>query len=213
MEITEVRIKLMEESEDRLRAFCSITIDHCFVVRDLKIIEGTSGPFVAMPSRKLTGRCGRCGYKNHLRSNYCNQCGTKMRGNEAREVEGSPNKLYADIAHPIRQSCRDLIQDAVVREYELELQRAKLPGYVSRYDDDYLETAVESAESHATPKIPPPHFGKSSERPVDAIAGEKAQVEPPHLERPLGGKSDVENITTDRPNGFGAGILDPLDDR
>ncbi len=61
MEITEVRIKLMEDSEDRLRAFCSITFDHSFVVRDLKIIEGTTAPFVAMPSRKLTGRCGKCG--------------------------------------------------------------------------------------------------------------------------------------------------------
>ncbi len=141
MEITEVRIKLMEDSEDRLRAFCSITFDHCFVIRDLKIIEGTSGPFVAMPSRKLTGRCNRCGCKNHLRSNYCNQCGSKLRGGgEPREVEGAPNKLYADIAHPIKQSCRDQIQEAVVLEYAQELQRAKLPGYVSRYDDDYLET-------------------------------------------------------------------------
>ena len=40
MEITEVRIKLMEDSDDRLRAFCSITLDDCFVIRDLKIIEG-----------------------------------------------------------------------------------------------------------------------------------------------------------------------------
>jgi stage V sporulation protein G len=56
MDITEVRIKLMEESEDRLRAFCSITFDQAFVVRDLKIIEGTNGPFVAMPSRKMTAR-------------------------------------------------------------------------------------------------------------------------------------------------------------
>ena len=61
MEITEVRIKLMEDSEDRLRAFCSITFDHSFVVRDLKIIEGANGPFVAMPSRKMSARCGRCG--------------------------------------------------------------------------------------------------------------------------------------------------------
>ena len=53
MQITEVRIKLMEDSDDRLQGFCSITFDNCFVVRDLKIIEGTSGPFVAMPSRKL----------------------------------------------------------------------------------------------------------------------------------------------------------------
>ena len=59
MDITEVRIKLMEDAGDRLRAFCSITFDDCFVVRDLKIIEGASGPFVAMPSRKLTSQCPR----------------------------------------------------------------------------------------------------------------------------------------------------------
>ena len=61
MDITEVRIKLMEDSDDRLQAFCSITIDDCFVIRDLKIIEGSSGPFVAMPSRKLTSHCPQCG--------------------------------------------------------------------------------------------------------------------------------------------------------
>lgn len=140
MEITEVRIKLMEDSEDRLRAFCSITIDHCFVVRDLKIIEGASGPFVAMPSRKLTSRCHRCGHKNYLRTAFCSHCGVKLRASqEVREEEGPANKLYADIAHPINQSCRDLIQKAVLQEYQLELERAKLPGYRSRYDEAYVE--------------------------------------------------------------------------
>ena len=60
MEITEVRIKLMEDnsgSNERLQAFCSITFDDMFVIRDLKIIEGAKGFFVAMPSRKLTDRC------------------------------------------------------------------------------------------------------------------------------------------------------------
>ncbi|MFO1093344.1 MAG: SpoVG family protein [Planctomycetaceae bacterium] len=57
MEITEVRIKLADEVRERLHAFCSITLDGCFVIRDLKIIEGARGPFVAMPSRKLTDRC------------------------------------------------------------------------------------------------------------------------------------------------------------
>ncbi|MDA7980024.1 MAG: SpoVG family protein, partial [Pirellulales bacterium] len=71
MQITEVRVKLMDASSDRLRAFCSITIDNAFVVRDLKIIDGASGPFVAMPSRKLTGHCDHCGSKNHLRANFC----------------------------------------------------------------------------------------------------------------------------------------------
>ena len=50
MEITEV--KVFPVNEDRLKAYVSITIDDCFVIRDLKIIEGTSGLFVAMPSKK-----------------------------------------------------------------------------------------------------------------------------------------------------------------
>jgi stage V sporulation protein G len=66
--ITEVRIKLVAENNERLMAFCSLTLDNAFVIRDLKIIEGTKGLFVAMPSRKLTDRCGRCGCKNHLRA-------------------------------------------------------------------------------------------------------------------------------------------------
>lgn len=152
MEITEVRIKLMEESEDRLRAFCSITIDQCFVVRDLKIIEGTHGPFVAMPSRKMSARCGRCGNKNHLRSQYCNQCGARLKGiQDLRDVEGgNPNKLYADIAHPINQTCRDLIQSSVIGEYLLELERAKEPGYRSRYDEEYSEANAPNVPSNVT---------------------------------------------------------------
>ncbi|MFM8187073.1 MAG: septation protein SpoVG family protein [Pirellula sp.] len=163
MDITEVRIKLMEESEDRLRAFCSITFDHAFVVRDLKIIEGTHGPFVAMPSRKMTARCGRCGSKNHMRSNYCNQCGKRLRGDQdLHDIEGASNKLYADIAHPINQACRDLIQQAVIREYQLELERAKQPGYVSRYDEEYLEyiphpPVLPSTRNSQSP-IPRPHL-------------------------------------------------------
>ena len=59
MEITEVRIKLMEDSDDRLQAFCSITFDDAFVVRDLKIIEGTSGPFVASPRARIRSEMSR----------------------------------------------------------------------------------------------------------------------------------------------------------
>ena len=51
MEITEVRIRPVEDIE-RLKAYVSITLDHCFVVRDLKIIDGDEGLFVAMPSRR-----------------------------------------------------------------------------------------------------------------------------------------------------------------
>jgi stage V sporulation protein G len=50
VEITEVRITLRDE--DKLKAFASITIDNCFVVRGLKVINGTQGYFVSMPSRR-----------------------------------------------------------------------------------------------------------------------------------------------------------------
>jgi stage V sporulation protein G len=50
MEVTEVRVFPVEE--DRLKAYATITFDSCFLVRDLKIIMGHKGLFVAMPSKK-----------------------------------------------------------------------------------------------------------------------------------------------------------------
>lgn len=163
MEITEIRIKLMESSEDRLRAFCSITIDGSFVVRDLKIIDGTNGPFVAMPSRKLTGHCNRCHHKNHLRANYCNHCGAKLSFANDGGFD-SPHKLYADVAHPINSECRELIQNAVIEEFDAELKRCQQPGYRSRYDDDFVDAGedVEAALFDGPHSTPPP---KASVRP------------------------------------------------
>ncbi len=146
MEITEVRIKLMEDTDDRLQGFCSITFDDCFVVRDLKIIEGASGPFVAMPSRKLTAHCPKCGCKNHLRAGFCNQCGLRLKEDQTVKDQEGRAKLYADIAHPINSACREMIQERVIAEYRAEQERAKQPGYVSRYDD-YYEFEAERAQS------------------------------------------------------------------
>lgn len=135
MEITEVRIKLMEDPQERLQAFCSITFDHCFVIRDLKIIEGTRGSFVAMPSRKLTDRCPCCGTKNQLRACFCSQCGAKLNDDRAsRDTEGR-SRLYADIAHPINARCREQIQARVMQAFAEEQVKATLPGYVCTYDD------------------------------------------------------------------------------
>jgi stage V sporulation protein G len=50
MKITEV--KVFPVNEERLKAYVTITIENCFVVRDLKIIKGHEGLFVAMPSKK-----------------------------------------------------------------------------------------------------------------------------------------------------------------
>jgi stage V sporulation protein G len=133
--ITEVRIKLVEENSERLLAFCSITLDKAFVVRDLKIIEGTKGIFIAMPSRKLTDRCPRCGSKNHLRARFCNNCGLHMDENRApRDADGRA-KLHADIAHPINSKMRQRMQAVIVRAYDDEVEKCKLPNYICTYDD------------------------------------------------------------------------------
>ena len=50
MEITEVRV--FPVSEERLKAYVTITLDACFVVRDLKVINGNTGLFVAMPAKR-----------------------------------------------------------------------------------------------------------------------------------------------------------------
>lgn len=135
MDITEVRIKLMDDPNDRLRAFCSVTFDGAFVVRDLKIIQGAKGSFVAMPSRKLTDRCPRCGCKNHLRACFCNQCGARLNEDRAAKDHDGRAKLYADIAHPINSECREQIQQSVLDAFEQELARSHEPGYVCTYDD------------------------------------------------------------------------------
>ena len=149
MEITEVRIKLMEEASERLQAFCSITFDNSFVVRDLKIIDGSHGPFVAMPSRKLTAHCPACGYKNHLRAVHCNQCSGRLNDDRLVKDEDGRTKLYADIAHPINSACREMIQQRVIREFQLEQDRSKLPDYRSRYDDYDHDVDLAPADADA----------------------------------------------------------------
>ncbi|MEQ8766344.1 MAG: SpoVG family protein [Planctomycetota bacterium] len=138
MEITEVRVKLTEDSSDeKLRAFCSVTIDDEFVIRDLKIIGGAKGAFVAMPSRKLADRCPKCKGKNHLRARYCNQCGGRLNPERAeRDDKGRP-KLHADVAHPINSECRERIQSLVLQEFEAEVERSKQHGYRPPSLDDY----------------------------------------------------------------------------
>ncbi len=129
MEITEVRVKLVSNKDDRLKAFCSITMDNEFVVRDIKIIEGTGGYFVAMPSRKMSDHCENCGGKNHLRAKFCNNCGTKLAENRIRKDPKGRMKLHADIAHPINAQCRQDIQHKVTEAFEAEVEKSKQPGY------------------------------------------------------------------------------------
>jgi len=145
MHITEVRIKLVQSQTDKLRGFATITIEDALVIRDLKIIDGGRGLFVAMPSRKMQDRCPWCAAKNQLRSRFCNDCGKRLR--ELRISEGGTRvRLYADIAHPIHQEGRDLLQKQVLEAYRAELEASGREGYVAqRFDDLDYDAYSESA--------------------------------------------------------------------
>ncbi|MBQ3116267.1 MAG: septation regulator SpoVG [Clostridia bacterium] len=52
MKITDVRVRIVKKDDSKLKAVASVTFEDCFVVHDIKVIEGTEGYFIAMPSRK-----------------------------------------------------------------------------------------------------------------------------------------------------------------
>ena len=147
MRVTEVRIKLTPPAQDRLRGFCSITLDSAFVVRDIKIIDGPNGVFVAMPSRKLMDHCPQCRSKNHLRARFCNNCGAQLNENRHSMGEDARLKLHCDVAHPINAQCRAMVQEAIVKAYNEEFERSKMPGYTPQKYEEFDG----EVEEHAKP--------------------------------------------------------------
>jgi stage V sporulation protein G len=161
MQLTEVRINLCDGADGaRLKAYCSLTFDDTFVIRDIKLIDGNDGLFLAMPSRKLTDRCRRCGEKNHLRARFCNHCGTRLDENRHLRNHSGPGrpKLHADIAHPINVECRMAIEREVLLAYHKELELSRLPGYVPQsLDPDDAVAAEEACHDHARHAVVVPH--------------------------------------------------------
>jgi stage V sporulation protein G len=135
MEITDVQVKLIGNGDDRLKASCTLVIDGEFVIRDVKVIERTNGLFVAMPSRKLTDHCPKCGHKNHLRSRYCNHCGNRL-GDNRWTMKGGVAQLHAEIAHPINRDCRERVHKQVIEAYETERREFNESGRTRHYDYD-----------------------------------------------------------------------------
>ncbi len=159
MNITEVRVRLVSDRNERLKAFCCMTIDGEFVVRDIKIIDGAKGLFVAMPSRKITEHCPKCGGKNPLRASYCNDCGASLAGGKFVTAVGPTDKLHADVAHPINSECRGRIQSAIIAAYEVEEKKSRRPGYRPQADvqsgQDLPPVASETSEEPEPPVAEP----------------------------------------------------------
>jgi stage V sporulation protein G len=166
MRVTNVSVKISAQSGDRLKAFCTMTLDGEFVVRDLKIIEGTNGLFVAMPSRKLTDHCPKCGGKNHLRAKFCNDCGARLPEKRVsdEEIQG---KLHADIAHPINSECRARLQDVILDAYREELRKAGREAEAAAVVGQ-TEPGVERHEqppAHEAERSPEPHAANAGDEP------------------------------------------------
>ncbi len=158
MEITEVQVKLIGNGDDRLKASCTLVVDGEFVIRDVKVIEGTNGLFVAMPSRKLTDHCPKCGSKNHLRAGYCNNCGGKLNENRWSQKAANAQQLHAEIAHPINSDCRQRLHEKVISAYEAERSAQGGSGDEdfdeqegARYDVD--ERDAQGAEGHDRERV------------------------------------------------------------
>lgn len=105
MEITEV--KVFPVNEEKLKAYITIVLDNCFVIRDLKIISGNSGLFVAMPSK--------------------------------RRKDG----VYKDIAHPLNQATRTMMEKKVLDAYLTLIKKGGGPGGGGEQDPDQVKMTGE----------------------------------------------------------------------
>ncbi len=128
MEITEVKVFPIQE--EKLKAFVSIVFDHCFMINDIKIIQGRDGLFISMPSRK------------------------------------KKNGEFKDVAHPLNNETRRMIEDQVLAEYDRVLEERGEPPA------DRGERAART-----------PPAGEMTERSLAAAAPERSleEVEEIHL--------------------------------
>jgi stage V sporulation protein G len=115
MEITEVKVFPIQE--EKLKAFVSIVFDHCFMVNDIKIIQGREGLFISMPSRK------------------------------------KKNGEFKDVAHPLNNETRRMIEEKVLGEYERILgeRGERMPQVASLAGEGEIRTSPPSVLGVAAP--------------------------------------------------------------
>jgi stage V sporulation protein G len=150
VEITEVRISLREGGNKKLKAYATITFDDCFVIRNIKVIEGRSGLFVAMPSRKMRQFCPRCGKKVDLNSRFCNQCGAELPPPPKDIEEQKSSQVHQDLAHPINQQFRDYLQKKVLDAYDKEKENK----VQDESESGPAEDSVSAKENREKPQDP-----------------------------------------------------------
>ncbi len=137
MEITQV--KVFPVHEDKLKAFVSVVFDHCFMINDIKVIQGKDGLFLSMPSRR------------------------------------KKNGEFKDVAHPLNNATRRLIEVHVLREYrqvvdDLTPRRPDRPD--EDKDEDEARLPVQLQPEPVVPAVP---------EPVEAAEPSLEEVQEKHL--------------------------------
>jgi len=125
MEITEIRVFLKEGQDKKLKAYTTVTFDNAFVVRNIKVIQGSNGLFIAMPSRKLKTSCPKCNFKNEVGSKFCNKCGSALPVSErpVSPADIGAESEHRDIAHPVTQEFREYLQTKILEAYQKDVSK------------------------------------------------------------------------------------------
>jgi len=149
MEITEV--KVFPINEEKLKAFVSIVFDQCFMVNDIKIIQGRDGLFISMPSRK------------------------------------KKNGEFKDVAHPLNNETRRMIETQVLAEYERVLgERGERTPELSAAVQQRTEIGLAAGSGEAMtpiPMSPMPAISPMSQ--VSAASESSVPPVPPPAERTM----------------------------
>jgi stage V sporulation protein G len=127
MEITEIRVFIKEGHDKKLKAYTTVTFDNAFVVRNIKVIQGSGGLFIAMPSRKVKTQCLKCHFKNEVGSKFCNKCGVELPVDQQPDMEDAKSE-HRDIAHPITKEFREYLQNKILSAYTREIEKGPSAG-------------------------------------------------------------------------------------
>jgi DNA-binding cell septation regulator SpoVG len=119
------------------------------VVRNIKIIEGNNGLFVAMPARKVKQFCPRCGKKVEMGSKYCSNCGAQIP--PPKESVQNRQSIHQDLAHPINQQFRDYLQSKVLDAYHDKKKMASQEEAPQQQSDEQQQVQEESKDEESIP--------------------------------------------------------------
>lgn len=127
MQVTKVDVRLAAELVEHIRAgrslaerlgiiaYCNITFDQSFIVRDVRVIGDADSIKISMPSRKLSVNFA-CGHKNDFDNEFCGKCG------QARAIAAdlmlAGMRCYFDVCHPIESHLRRHLNDMTIAAIE-----------------------------------------------------------------------------------------------